>query len=813
MFYTQQNPSAGAASPASGPVLIPSDINGRTLEEHLALYAKLGWRVQPCAPWDSAGKDPGKAPLWTLEQRLRATPSEVIRHFREHPTHNLGLVPTVPNLALDMDDPDTASKGIRKVRELFPELFNGVFVRARRGPHFHFACPDAPPGLHKLVIEDFRGMGVKLELFLSASTNIVLPPSVHPSSTPGHLVQYRWWNHGKIPVIPCASLVHMFGFNFSSNGAGTASRTGAAKADWAWLRQYRIDFRTLDFVRCWQLLGRYGRAIDDAGNTRVRHSVQCPWIDKHTDTGREWTPENSSTVIFVEDGQYPEFHCSHTTFCSDCGLKEVVEWMESVRPGILEECSTHNYQPGSFGATAHSPSPDATGAQVGTEQPPCPYDKVNWEEVRAKVAINPAAAGRFVQKTIYPGDSILHAYLEEARSCCESDDIYLLGSILPVCARLLARRVYAEWGMEKLYPNLFELLIGTAGMRKTSAVRCAKRVVRNCLPPEAFLSPKQSVEALFAEYCVDEGGCPDKVLLVEEGNALMATWVKSEYGARVAAEFLQLYDCAELTECFMRNKSKTSGPKRTVPETSTSVVIGGTFSVATFPLAQVKEGMARRFMYSVAETLGRTIHWPERLPSFTIADLFKPLLNLSGEIYMPRQGQVWDCWVACQDKNRKDINEVGADNEVLAARLTSAPSQVLKVAMNYEACRTVHTGWPILNEFTLAGLESAIGFVEEHLRAAAFLDQYGARKDAQEQAEVVLATVRRDFKAQRPDTIYVSRTDLTRKFCMHTGRHGAMTVEALYMRVLPELERQGEVARVVKRGKYEVYAFRTELGA
>ena len=120
----------------------------------------------------------------------------------------------------------------------------------------------------------------------------------------------------------------------------------------------------------------------------------------------------------------------------------------------------------------------------------------------------------------------------------------------------------------------------------------------------------------------------------------------------------------------------------------------------------------------------------QRLPSYQIANLFKPLLNLSGEIQMPRQGKVWDRWVAYQDQNRKLINEAGSENEVLAARLTSTPSQVVKVMMIYEACRAVHMGWPILQEFTLAGLETAIGFVEEHMRAAAFLDKHAVRKAA-----------------------------------------------------------------------------------
>jgi hypothetical protein len=456
-------------------------------------------------------------------------------------------------------------------------------------------------------------------------------------------------------------------------------------------------------------------------------------------------------------------------------------------------------------------SPETRFTMPPPEVHECPCDPVDWAALGTKTSVNPA--GLFVQKAIYPEDSILTLYMEEARTCCESADIYLLGSILPVCARLLARRVYVDWGPKKLYPNIFELLIGTAGMRKTSAIQCANRVAWKCLPPEAFLSEKQSAEALFYEFCVDEGGCPDKLMLVEEGNALMSTWAKSEYGARVAAEFLRLYDCAELSESFMRNKSKNSGTKRAIPETSTSVVIGGTFGVATFPLQQVKEGIARRFMYGVAETLERTIYWPERLPSYRVADLFKPLLKLSGEIHMPKQGVVWDCWTAYQDKNRRSIDEATSADEVLAARLTSAPVQVLKIAIIYEACRAIHNNWKVLQEFSLEGLEKAIGFVEEHIRAAAFLDRYATRKAFQEQAEVVLAMVRRDFKAQRPDTIYVTRTELTRKFCMNTGRRGAMTIEDLYYRILPELERQGECTRILKRGKFEVYAFKTEFDA
>ena len=96
------------------------------------------------------------------------------------------------------------------------------------------------------------------------------------------------------------------------------------------------------------------------------------------------------------------------------------------------------------------------------------------------------------------------------------------------------------------------------------------------------------------------------------------------------------------------------------------------------------------------------------------------------------------------------------------------------------------------------------------MKAGEFIDRYAVRRASQEQAEVILATIRKDFKAARPGTIYVTRSELTRRFCMHAGRQGAMTPDDLYLQIIPELERQGEAVQVLKKGKFEVYAFCTE---
>src|SRR4029077_16153311 len=146
-----------------------------------------------------------------------------------------------------------------------------------------------------------------------------------------------------------------------------------------------------------------------------------------------------------------------------------------------------------------------------------------------------------------------------------------------------------------LYPNVFNMLVGPTGVQKTPPVELAKYITCALLPDEVFLPSNLSVESLFDEYCVDEEGRPDKLLLVPEANILMSTWTKSDYGTRVASQFLDLHDCGRLSETFRQHKKKKTGGKRVVAETSTSVLLGGTFNVAIFPVEQIKQGIQRRF--------------------------------------------------------------------------------------------------------------------------------------------------------------------------------------------------------------------------
>ena len=90
------------------------------------------------------------------------------------------------------------------------------------------------------------------------------------------------------------------------------------------------------------------------------------------------------------------------------------------------------------------------------------------------------------QRAIYPEDSILADWMRIAREQVESADAFIIGSILPVCAALIGRRVYFQWGEQQIFPNCFNMLAGKPGDRKSSIIDLAEMLARRVLPESAF---------------------------------------------------------------------------------------------------------------------------------------------------------------------------------------------------------------------------------------------------------------------------------------------------------------------------------------
>ena len=456
------------------------------------------------------------------------------------------------------------------------------------------------------------------------------------------------------------------------------------------------------------------------------------------------------------------------------------------------------------------PTPDAEPTQPGAENAefsnlPC----VDWDAVSANSA---NSAGGYVQKAIFPRDSILADWFTYARARTEGADCYLLGSILPVIGALLARRGWISLAGEKKYPNIFTLICGKPGDRKSTTIRHGAALARLCLPDNAFIPASFSPESLFDEYDEASRGRPDKLWIVDDANSVLTDWQKTQNGERNATRFLELYDCGHLTESFRRNKKESAAgeSRRSVAETSTNILFGATFNVACFQGQTVRAGMARRFLYYVAERRGCDIfeaprHDPDAMES--LATGFRRCLEIQGE--MTFAPDALRLWIEYQAKNRTEMDAANPLAEDLISRLASAPAQTLAVAMIFEAAMWAKRGGEWRGVLSLEALELAITHVAECLEAANWLDGIAHRVTIAENAEVIFERIVADFApARRGATIYVSRSDLTRTYCHDSGRRGALKPHDLYNRLIPALVRLGKAALASKEGKREIYGFR-----
>jgi hypothetical protein len=759
--------------------------------DQIDYHLELGRLIHPCYPPDAKGCiDPGKTPRWTVERRLKASREERRRAF-EGNNDNVGMVPLAPYALVDVDsliEGDKRWAGVFK--EEHPDYY-GPTLRylTGNGGRFCLCCGDIPPGQGKIVVRQHLGGLVRVEIFVGKGLNVIIPPSVHLNGT-------KYTYRGATERILSRSMV-LSDFEQdpeqAQEGAGGSSWYGEPD----WKRVFKGNLLSLDIFALADHFGVLGEERHETQEGYRCYSCRCPWREEHTkNKTEEWDPRDSSSVLMAKEGSLPRFKCLHS-HGEQYQLKEFLYWCQEQEPGIVDAHCSRRWEE-NWSKSRQKQEEEGRAGERGTDEPDGYYPAVDWNTT----AVDPAAELSWP----FPKDSILEDIYQYCLPLTEGADCYIIGSALAIVARLLARNIYVPFGDATIFPNIFSMVVGPPGDRKSFTIEIANRLLNRLLPREAFLSDVGSPEAMFDEYAA----CPDKAQIIDDAAHLLGVWKTTQHGERASALFLRLYDCRGLDEAYVRNRKLTAdkATRRYIAQTSTTVLYGATPINATFPEQKNQQGLSRRFLFFYSAEPARTIIWPEESSVEMLVPLFAPLADFRGPVRLSEEA--YSRWETFQRDNRQRKRAVPEERENERYALASEPVFVLKVALLFEACRAVKDGQTYLQSIRADTLDCAMKLVSACLSSGQILVGRGRRHETRQQAEEILAAVRHVFARDitHPDTIYVSRNRLTRKFCHDTSRRGSLQTDTLYLEILPYLDETGQAKQVFKEGRHEIYAFR-----
>ena len=239
---------------------------------------------------------------------------------------------------------------------------------------------------------------------------------------------------------------------------------------------------------------------------------------------------------------------------------------------------------------------------------------------------------------------LITSYLQYTKDT-EPPAIFHRWSMLTCVAAYLSRDIHINHGHFTIYPNLYTLLIGSAGSRKSSAINIAKGLLKQS-GFDNFSPTKTTKEKFFidmAEHSANGAGAAEDFL--EQtlfGDRSDDTSSVSEMFI-VAGEFNTFFgnnildfvtDLGELWDYNGRFESKVKNSKSVQIMNPTINILGGntpTGFSAAFPIEILGQGFFSRTLMIYGERTREKITWPEPPDAEHTAQLLETLRAIKAQ--------------------------------------------------------------------------------------------------------------------------------------------------------------------------------------
>ena len=284
-------------------------------------------------------------------------------------------------------------------------------------------------------------------------------------------------------------------------------------------------------------------------------------------------------------------------------------------------------------------------------------------------------------------DGILKSYLQYTAQS-ESPTRYHIWCFLGVVAAALRRKVYINMGFFKVYPNMFIVLVGPPGARKTIAIRIATNLVSNnpdihvsadCITREALIKAmKDAQETITVTGSENQIAFHSSLTIVSEE---LSVFLGKENHALLS--FLtNLYDCSDRWEYRTKNMGTDilHGTWLNMLAATTPAWLSG-----SIPLTAIGGGFTSRIVFIVEDGPRHKMSIPtitpdERVIKEQIIFDLEQIALLGGEIKLSEEAFKWyDQWYV------NKVDKLESDSR-FDGYISRKHIHLLKVAMLLSIC-------------------------------------------------------------------------------------------------------------------------------
>lgn len=263
---------------------------------------------------------------------------------------------------------------------------------------------------------------------------------------------------------------------------------------------------------------------------------------------------------------------------------------------------------------------------------------------------------------------------------------------LSAISAMLERRIWADMGIYKVFPNMFVILIAESGRaRKSTAIKITKRLLHATDPGPRLIAQKITPEALIAalrsERTDEEarlmGETCGGIIIADE---LMTLVNRKSYDTGLASLFIPFYDCEDKFEYQTRSHGT-----ETVNYSHLSILAASTINSIreAIPASAIGDGFTSRVLFIYTDVIPPPVAWTEfdAAKAQTMEELTRYLqgiTSLSGRVDFTDEAKEF----FIQEYDRFYIDSPFYDIPQLRAYSSRRHTHLIKVAICLMVCET-----------------------------------------------------------------------------------------------------------------------------